>query len=119
MPATTSHAQQSVAPSSIPPPDFSDTEPSEDWKRQIKERIQLNLEKLYQEAEVNYRKALQDVRSDEERTRLKEDHTLKKGSIRTLGAEEYHRQLELERQQRKWALGLSIDESWKETLVRE
>ena len=119
MSVSTSHAHDFVAASPTPAPGLSDTEPTEEWKRQIKERINTNLQKLYQDAEELYKRRLQDVRSDDERARLKEDHKLEIGRIRALGAEEYHTQLELERQQRKWALGQPIDAKWKDALMRE
>ncbi|KAF8639009.1 hypothetical protein AX17_001788 [Amanita inopinata Kibby_2008] len=105
--------------STVPASDISDTEPSEELKRQIKERIQLNLQKLYQDAYEQYKRRLQDVRSDEQRARLMEEHELEKGNIRTIGAEAYHNELEFERQQHKWASGQPIDEAWKQTLMRE
>lgn len=108
-----------LAASPSPAPGLSDAEPPDEWKRQIKERINTNLQKLYQDAEELYKRRLQEVRSDEERGRLKEDHKLEIGRIRALGAEEYHTQLELERQQRKWALGQPIDAKWKDALMRE
>jgi hypothetical protein len=73
----------------------------------------------YGDAEELYKRRLQEVRSDDERGRLKEDHKLEIGWIRALGAEEYHTQLELERQQRKWALGQPIDAKWKDALMRK
>ncbi|KIL57614.1 hypothetical protein M378DRAFT_87635, partial [Amanita muscaria Koide BX008] len=112
---TTEFAPVSPSPANA----FSDTEPSEEEKRQIKERINQNLQKLYQDAEELFKRRMQDARSDDERARLEGDLKLETGRIRSLGAEEYHHQLELERQQRKWAMGQPIDDQWKEILLRE
>ena len=119
MSVSTPHAHDFVTASPSPAHGLSDAEPPDEWKRQIKERINTNLQKLYQDAEELYKRRLQEVRSDEERGRLKEDHKLEIGRIRALGAEEYHTQLELERQQRKWAFGQPIDAKWKDALMRE
>ncbi|KAF8630991.1 hypothetical protein AX15_002683 [Amanita polypyramis BW_CC] len=113
------HAHDFVSASPTPANALSDTEPPDEWKRQIKERINTNLQKLYQDADELYKRRLHDVRSDEERVHLKEDYKLEIGRIRALGAEEYHTQLELERQQRKWAMGQPIDAKWKDALERE
>ncbi|KAM6492219.1 hypothetical protein JOM56_011943 [Amanita muscaria] len=47
------------------------------------------------------------------------DLKLETERMRSPGAEKYHTQLELERQQRKWAMGQPIDDQWKEILLRE
>ena len=119
MSLSASHAHEFVSASPSPANALSDTEPPDEWKRQIKERINTNLQKLYQDADDLYKRRLQEVRSEDERARLKEDYKLEIGRIRALGGEEYHTQLELERQQRKWAMGQPIDAKWKDALERE
>ena len=116
---STSRAHGFVAASPPPAPGLSEAEPPNEWKRQIEKRINTNVQKLYQDAKELYERRLQKVRSDDERGRLKEDHRLEMGWIFALGAEEYHAQLELERQQRRWALGQPIDAKWKDALMRE
>ena len=54
------------------PPGLSNTEPPDEWKRHIKERINANLKKLLQLTEELYRRRLQKVRSNEYRVHIKE-----------------------------------------------
>jgi hypothetical protein len=110
-----SPAHESVAVS----PGLSDTEPPDEWKRHIEERINTNLKKLFQVTEELYRRRLQKVRSNEYRVHIKEVHKLEIDQIHTLAAEEYDTQLELERQRRKRALGQPIDAKWQDVLMRE
>ncbi|KAM6490069.1 hypothetical protein JOM56_014481 [Amanita muscaria] len=92
---TTEFAPVSLSPANA----FSDTEPSEEEKMQIRERINQNLQKLYQNTEELFKRRMQDARSGI--------------------SKEYHHQLELERQQRKWAMRQPIDDQWKGILLRE
>ena len=101
------------------PSGLSDTDPPDEWKRHIKERINTNLQKLFQVTEELYRRRLQKVRSDEERVRIKEVHKLEIDQIHALAAEEYHTQLELNRQRQKWVLGQPSDVKWWDVLMRE
>ncbi|KIL54760.1 hypothetical protein M378DRAFT_37047, partial [Amanita muscaria Koide BX008] len=104
---------------SSPANPFSDVEPSEEEKRQIKERTNQNIQLLYQDAEELFRRRMQEVQSDKHRARLERDLKWEMRMIRSLGAEKYQLQLEFERQRRKWAMNQPIDEQWREILLRK
>ncbi|KIL61098.1 hypothetical protein M378DRAFT_13677, partial [Amanita muscaria Koide BX008] len=98
---TTEFAPVSLSPANA----FSDTEPSEEEKRQIREQINQNLQKLYQNAEELFKRRMQDARSDDEHAQLEGISSWKREGFGVW--------------QRKWAMRQPIDDQWKGILLRE
>ncbi|KJA26948.1 hypothetical protein HYPSUDRAFT_132443, partial [Hypholoma sublateritium FD-334 SS-4] len=108
-----------------PPPaptnhDPKDLEPDDEWKTQLKARIQLSLASLVDEAKQNQLTELRKgVVSPETRVRLQEEYKAAMANIKSMASEQYEAELEKERNQRRWIAGEPTAPGWEKFFVAE
>jgi hypothetical protein len=95
------------APTPPPPPHVrTDTgvEPDEQWKADLRKRIQLDLLHMVEDSQIVRDTILGSQPSESSRERALRDYEESMNNIRTLAQEEFTRQLRQEMSERKWAL---------------
>ncbi|PPQ67746.1 hypothetical protein CVT26_007034 [Gymnopilus dilepis] len=117
---TTLHAHGPSSTTSLRKSDASDFEPDEEWKRQLRERINKGLEAMKQDAKENQAAQLRKAPvSAEDRMRLEAEYKEAMKTIKLLGDEQYEVELERERSQRRWAAGAPVNPNWKSIILEE
>ncbi|KAL4264702.1 hypothetical protein AB1N83_005378 [Pleurotus pulmonarius] len=98
----------------------SDVEPSEEWKRNMRHRIEDGLRDMVYDAKNNYEsKVKQKPMSSLLREQLAQEHQAAMAEIRKLAQEQFQVELERERQERRWAAGIALTPGWDEALKQE
>ncbi|KAF8908610.1 hypothetical protein CPB84DRAFT_1843500 [Gymnopilus junonius] len=101
-------------------PDASDFEPDDEWKRQLLERIDKNMESMIQDARDSQAAQLRKAPvSHEERMRLEAEYKQAMSDIKKFATEQYKEELERERGQRRWAAGAPIHPDLNRLLQEE
>lgn len=110
-------------PSTTPPSRSSDAgefEPDDEWKKQLKKRIEGELQSMVQAAKDTQNEELKRVSiSSSDRERLELEHQNAMNNIRTIADEQYVAELNRERNQRRWVGGAPMDPRWVRVLHEE
>ncbi|KAF9455964.1 hypothetical protein BDZ94DRAFT_1276863 [Collybia nuda] len=118
MSAVTSQAPSTI--SSSTKPHELDIEPDEQWKTNLRTRIEEGLKSMVQDAKDNMAAELRRAPvGAEERERLTQEYTDAMTNIRKLAAEAFQTELERERQERRWASGQAMLPQWSQALMEE
>jgi len=98
-----------------PNPDF---EPEEQWKTNLRQRIEGTLKPAVEKLKRELTERLKDLSPPEE-SKAKTDYDNAMAELRRTANEQYRQMLERERQERRWAAGEKVDEKWSEILMKE
>jgi len=98
-----------------PNPDF---EPEEQWKANLRQRIEGTLKPAAEKLKRELTERLKDLSPPEE-SKAKTDYDNAMAELRRTANEQYRQILERERQERRWAAGEKVDEKWSEILMKE
>ncbi|RXW22730.1 hypothetical protein EST38_g3115 [Candolleomyces aberdarensis] len=110
------HGQATTrTPTSAAGVDMTDLEPSEEWKANLKKRIEGELAPMVKDAKDQLETSIR--RNPEDRNRLLADHQTAMMNIRILAEEQFREELSRERQERREAAALGT--SWAESLREE
>jgi hypothetical protein len=97
-----------------------DFEPDEEWKSQVKKRIEDSLESMVSEVKekqaAELRKA---VVTPETRSRMAEDYKQAMNNIKATATKQYQVELDRERNQRRWSAGVPLNPEWSRILAEE
>ncbi|KAJ8691928.1 hypothetical protein PTI98_011447 [Pleurotus ostreatus] len=98
----------------------SDVEPSDEWKRNMRQRIEEGLRDMVFDAKNNYDSKLKErLMSNLLREQLYQEYQAAMAEIRKLAHEQFQVELERERQERRWAAGIALTPGWDEALKQE
>ena len=101
-------------------PDAADYEPDEEWKKQLKKRINDSLESMVSDAkESQAAERRKGPDTPETRLRLEADCNRAMQTIAALASEQYHLELDRERNQRRWAAGMPMNPAWTQYFLQE
>ena len=118
MPALSANPPSSTTTSSKP--DGADYEPDEDWKLQLRKRIEEGLQSMVADAKRNHatesRKAPDTA---ETRIRLEASYKEAMQTIKNLATEQYQLELDRERNQRRWTAGVPMSPGWTQFFHEE
>ncbi|KAK7467608.1 hypothetical protein VKT23_004661 [Stygiomarasmius scandens] len=92
-------------------------EPDDQWKKDLKKRIEDNLSGMLQDAKDLLESNLH--KFPNRRTILENDFNKTLDNIRKLADDAYREELERERQERRWAMGAELNPAWKESIEKE
>lgn len=110
-------------PSTTPPSRSSDAaefEPDDEWKEQLKKKIEGELTSMVQAAKDTQMEELKRVPiSASDRDRLEHEYQKAMKNIRTIADEQYVAELNRERNQRRWIGGAPMDPRWVRVLHEE
>jgi len=98
-----------------PNPDF---EPEEEWKTNLRQRIEDTLKPAAEKLKLMLNEKLKGL-SPPEDSRAHTDYDNAMAELRRTANEQYRQMLERERQERRWAAGEKVDEKWSEILMKE
>ena len=99
---------------------YDGVEPDDEWKKQLKDRIEGELKSMVKDAKDSMDNKLRQAPIGHiERERLAEEHSQAMSNIRKLAAESFQIALERERQERRWAAGQQMHSAWSEALIQE
>ena len=98
-----------------PNPDF---EPEEQWKANLRQRIEDLLKPAVANLKRDLNEKLKDL-SPPEDSKAQTDYDNNMAELRRTANEQYRQMLERERQERRWAAGEKVDEKWTEILMKE
>lgn len=102
------------------PPDPDAYEPDEQWKAQLRARIEQSLASLVKQArDVQVQELRKQAISPEDRKKLDKEYKVKMDGIKQLGNDQYQHELQKERNQRRWSAGEVVDAESIEVLVKE
>jgi hypothetical protein len=107
------------------PPTFSkfdgaDYEPDDEWKGQLRKRIEEGLLSMVTDAKENLAAELRKASdSPETRMRLEADYKQAMQTIKNLASEEYQLELDRERNQRRWTAGVPMSAAWSQYFHNE
>ncbi|KAJ2912829.1 hypothetical protein MD484_g7586, partial [Candolleomyces efflorescens] len=104
-------------PTSAAGVDATDLEPSDEWKANLKKRIEGELAPMVKDAKDQLEASIR--LKPEQRDRLLAEHQSTMGNIRRLAEEQFREELGRERQERRWAAGMSLENNWMESLREE
>ncbi|KAF8990029.1 hypothetical protein BDQ17DRAFT_1178272, partial [Cyathus striatus] len=97
-----------------------DTEPDDQWKAELKQRIDESLKPKVKSATKSLVQGLRRPGiSDEDFYRFKSDYTQIMRDVRKISTESYHTELDRERSERRWAAGVPISSGWNQALNQE
>ncbi|KAJ8468671.1 hypothetical protein ONZ45_g17165 [Pleurotus djamor] len=99
-----------------------DVEPSEEWKQKLRQRIEEGLQDMVHDAKSNLEAKTRQVQgpaSTSYREHLNAEYVAALSEIRKLAAEQFQAELERERQERRWAVGIALTPGWDEALKQE
>ncbi|KAJ2922635.1 hypothetical protein H1R20_g14468, partial [Candolleomyces eurysporus] len=97
--------------------DMTDVEPSDNWKNDLLKRIQGELAFVVKDAKNQLQENIR--RNPETRDILLADHRSIMDNLHRLAVEEFWEELELEREERSWAMGISSRINCMDPLLRE
>lgn len=110
-------------PSTTPPSRSSDAaefEPDDEWKKQLKKKIEGELQSMVQAAkDTQIEELRRGPLSPSDRDRLELEHQNAMKNIRTIADEQYVAELNRERNQRRWVGGAPMDPRWVRVLHEE
>ena len=98
-----------------PNPDF---EPEEEWKRNLRQRIEDTLKPSAEKLKRELNEKLKGL-SPPEDSKVQTDYTNAMAELRRTANDQYRQFLERERQERRWAAGEKVDEKWSDILMKE
>lgn len=98
-----------------PNPDF---EPEEQWKTNLRQRIEDTLKPAAEKLKQKLTEKLKDL-SPPEDYKAQTDYDNAMAGLRRTANEQYRQMLERERQERRWAAGEKVDEKWSEIFMKE
>jgi len=98
-----------------PDPDF---EPEEQWKANLRQRIEDTLKPAARKLKRWLTERLKNISPSEE-SKAKVDYDNAMAELRRIANEHYRQILERERQERRWAAGEPVDEKGSEILMKE
>ena len=104
-------------PTSAAGVDATDLEPSDEWKANLKKRIEGELAPMVKDAKDQLESNIQ--RNPGRRNQLIVEHQSAMGNIRRLAEEQFREELQRERQERRWAAGMSLENKWLVSLREE
>ncbi|KAA1473617.1 hypothetical protein DENSPDRAFT_780367, partial [Dentipellis sp. KUC8613] len=96
-----------------------DAEPDEQWKADLRKRIEVGLRDMVEEAKKARDAARADARDEAAEARVTEDYEARMATIRKLAQDEFNTQLHKETLERQWALGQVVGEQWSDEVVRQ
>ncbi|KAF8157088.1 hypothetical protein B0H34DRAFT_859663 [Crassisporium funariophilum] len=118
MPTLSAHAPSSTTTSSKH--DGADFEPDEEWKRQLRKRIEEGLQSMVADAKESQAAELRRaVVSAEDRLRLEAEYKQAMHNIKSLANEQYQIELNREINQRRWTAGVPMRPGWTQILHEE
>ena len=95
-------------------------EPDDEWKVQLKSRIEDGLQSMVADAKENHEAELRKASDDPEtRTRLEVDYKQAMQTIKSLATEQYQLELDRERNQRRWTAGVPMTPAWTQYFREE
>ena len=96
---------RSASASTLPPPPVTDSlvEPDEQWKADLRRRIELGLRHMVEDAQTIRDTILSSQPSESGRERAQREYEESMNAIRMLAQEEFNRELRIEMSERKWA----------------
>lgn len=95
----------------------SDFEPSEGWKVELRQQIEIGLAPMVDKAKHDLNvKQKGGVLTE---SAIQNDHRKVMDNIRKIAQEQFHIAVERERQERRWAAGQHMDPEWSEAMIRE
>lgn len=94
----------------------SDFEPSEGWKVELRQRIEVGLAPMVSKAKQDLAAKKRDSTLDEQT--IQNDYRKVMDGIRKIAKDQFHLALERERQERREA-GQHMDREWSEAMIRE
>ena len=101
-------------------PDAADYEPDDQWKHQLKKRIEESVESMVKDVKENQAAQLRkEVVTPETRMRLEEEYKLAMANIKGLANDQYLLELDRERNQRRWLRGAPVSPEWGRILAEE
>jgi len=104
----------------LPNPDDADFEPDDEWKRQLRKRIEESLESMVKDVKDNQAAQLRkQVVTEETRLQLEDEYKQAMVNIKTIASEQYRMELDRERNQRRWTAGKPINPEWTRILAEE
>ena len=93
--------------------DGVDCEPDDEWKEQLRKRIEEGLQSMVTDAKENLAAELRKAPDTlETRMRLEADYKQAMQTIRSLASEQYQLELDRERNQRRWTAGVPMSAAW-------
>lgn len=98
-----------------PNPDF---EPEEEWKRNLRQRIEDTLKPSAEKLKRELNEKLKGL-SPPEDSKVQTDYTNAMAELRRTANDQYRQFLERERQERRWAAGEKVDDKWSDILMKE
>ena len=117
MPAVAAYPQPNSNNNKLSNVDF---EPDEEWKSQLKKRIEDSLESMVSEVKENQAAELRKaVVTPETRLRIAEDYKQAMNNIKAIATEQYQVELDRERNQRRWTAGVPLTSEWSRILTEE
>lgn len=98
-----------------PNPDF---EPEEEWKTNLRQRIEDTLKPSVERHKRELNEKLKGL-SPPEDSKAYADYDNAMAELRRTANDHYRQLLERERQERRWAAGEKVDEKWSEIFMKE
>jgi hypothetical protein len=98
-----------------PHPDF---EPEEEWKTNLRQRIEDTLKPTAGKLKQELNEKLKGLSPPEE-SKAQADYDNAMAGLRRTANEQYRQMLERERQERRWAAGEKVDDKWSEIFMKE
>jgi len=118
MPAVPANAPSSTTTSSKP--DGPDYEPDEEWKLQLRKRIEEGLQSMVADAKESQATELRNSpHTPETRLRLEASYKQVMQTIKGLATEQYQLELDRERNQRRWTAGVPMNPGWTQYFREE
>ena len=101
-------------------PDGVDYEPDEEWKVQLRKRIEEGLQSMVADAKESQAAELRKgPDTPETRMRLEADYKQAMQTIKGLATEQYQLELDRERNQRRWTAGVPMTPGWSQYFLEE
>jgi hypothetical protein len=99
---------------------YDGVEPDDEWKQQLKDRIEGELKFMVKDAKDSMDNKLRHAPLGPiERQRLVEEHSQAMSNIQKLALESFQIALEREWQERRWAAGQQVHSAWGEAMLQE
>ena len=97
-----------------------DCEPDDEWKQNLRKRIEEGLQSMVEDAKENHATELSKAPDTAEaHKRLEDDYKDAMQTIRSLAADQFKLELDLERNQRRWTAGVPLTPGWSQYIRQE
>jgi hypothetical protein len=108
-------------PERVASPPSIDLEPDENWKSDLRTRIQVNIQSMITDARKSYHDSLDQISPTDDRRRMElhEQYAETMKNLKRLAKGQFDEALERERQERRLFHGQTISNEWSEALVKE